>query len=236
MSLDQKVGSDPSPSLKVDPDDLFRFERCLDCLDDLSIPVAPGSAWLDLGCNQGQFIQRVLRRHNVRAVGFDSWDPAEKTPGFDDVWDYRRADLSKELPWHEEVETISALETLEHIVDTDGFLKRIFDTLKPGGTILLSTPNINSLRNRLTVPLGFYPYALEYRTIIHHVRLYNAPMLLQHLREIGFERIGIRGVAFLPMSSAGGRWRVSVALANAFPQLCNNIIAIGRKPNRDPAS
>jgi len=62
--------------------DLFRFARCL---------VGPDSDWLDLGCNQGQFL-RMVRRHKVRAVGFYNWDAALRTEEQGPPWEYRRVD------------------------------------------------------------------------------------------------------------------------------------------------
>ena len=211
-------------------DDHFRFRRCLDFLDALGVMVEPGSTWLDLGCNQGQFLRLLLKRHPVRAVGFDFWDAAEKKPGPDDRWDYRTVDLDRELPWPDTVRFISALEVLEHMIDTDGFLKRAFDALQPGGWLMISTPNINSLRNRIMVPLGVYPAGLEYRTVVHHVRLYNVPALRDHLRATGFVRTEMRGVACLPLRSSSGQGGLSTWLADSFPSLCSNIIAVAQKP------
>lgn len=211
-------------------DDHFRFQRCLDFLEALDVAVEPGSTWLDLGCNQGHFLRLLLKRHRVRAVGFDAWDAAEKAPGPDDAWEYRTVDLDRGLPWPDKVRFISALEVLEHIIDTDGFLKRAFAALQPGGWLMISTPNINSLRNRIMVPLGAYPAGLEYRTVVHHVRLYNVPTLREHLRMTGFGRIEMRGVAFLPLRSSLGRGGLSTWLADSFPGLCGNLIAVAQKP------
>jgi 2-polyprenyl-3-methyl-5-hydroxy-6-metoxy-1,4-benzoquinol methylase len=215
----------------IEPDgDHFRFERCLDFLAALGVAVEPGSTWLDLGCNQGHFLRLLLKRHQVRAIGFDAWDAAKKTPGPDDIWDYRTANLDLELPWPDKVRFISALEVLEHMIDTDGFLGRAFDALQPGGWLMISTPNINSLRNRIMVPLGGYPAGMEYRTVIHHVRLYNVPTLREHLRATGFERIEMKGVACLPLSSSLGRSSLSTRLADSFPSLCSDLIAVAQKP------
>ena len=87
----------------------------------------------------------------------------------DGLWRYFHRDLAEGIHLHERFQFISALEVLEHMVDTDAFLKDCNEHLQSNGYLVLSTPNINSLRNRLTVPLGKYPAGLEYRNVIHHV-------------------------------------------------------------------
>lgn len=222
------TGTEENPFPKGN--DLFRFRRCLDFLSARGVEIEPDSEWLDLGCNQGQFPRMLVRMRKVRAAGFDDWNPAQRTPEEEPPWEYYKADLERELPWDKPVPFISAFEVLEHMIDTDGFLQRTFDRLVPGGWVVISTPNINSLRNRVTVPFGIYPTGLEYRTQIHHVRLYNVAMLKKHLGDTGFERISLRGVAFLLFSSPFGESRLSERLADMFPSLCSNIIAVARKP------
>jgi hypothetical protein len=77
---------------------------------------------------------------------------------------------------------------------------------------------------------GVYPTGLEYRTVIHHVRLYNVSALRNHLKATGFIEVSFRGVSFLPQSSVTGKSVVSRWLGDKLPQLCNNIIALARKP------
>jgi 2-polyprenyl-3-methyl-5-hydroxy-6-metoxy-1,4-benzoquinol methylase len=211
-------------------DDDFRFRRCLALLEEQAGRIRPGTVWLDLGCHQGQLLRLLVQSRGVCGTGFDDWDAALKHPGPDDSWQYRQADLAEDLPWSGPVQVISALEVIEHMVDTDGFLRRAYDTLDHGGWIVISTPNINSLRNRTIVPLGRYPAGLEYRTVIHHVRLYNAAALREHLLATGFEGVRLRGVACLPFWMGLGQTRVSQALADAFPTLSANLIAVARKP------
>jgi 2-polyprenyl-3-methyl-5-hydroxy-6-metoxy-1,4-benzoquinol methylase len=207
--------------------DSFRYRRGVDLLSSVAGKISAGAVWLDLGCNQGQFLEEIVRDHQVKGVGFDDWN-AELKQGGD--WQYFKADLSKELPWSEPADFISALEVLEHMIDTDGFLRRAREALKPKGWLLISTPNINCLRNRITVPLGLYPTGLEYRNIIHHVRLYNAATLTAHLKEHGFENVSVAGVSFLPLSLAMGTSGMSETLANLLPSLCNNLIVVAQKP------
>ena len=81
------------------------------------------------------------------------------------------------------------------------------------------------------MPLGRYPAGLEYRTAIHHVRLYNARVLTQHVESFGFRRISLAGVSWLRM-----RWlhrpvlrRVDQWLADRMPQFCGNLVGVFQK-------
>jgi len=213
-----------------DDDDHFRFRRCVALLEEEAGEIRPGTVWLDLGCNQGQFLRMLIRSRHVVGTGMDNWDAAIKTAGPDDDWAYRQAELEKELPWSGPVQVISALEVIEHVVDTDGFLQRAYERLDRKGWIVISTPNINSLRNRVVVPMGGYPVGPEYRTVIHHVRMYNAAALREHLQATGFDSVRLGGVGFLPFSLGLGRTRVSQLLADALPTMCSNLIAVARKP------
>src|SRR5262249_24203647 len=126
----------------------------------------------------------------------DDWQAHLKN---DDSWRYFQRDLAKGIQLDEKFPFISALEVIEHIVNTDAFLRDCNEHLNHNGLLLLKTPNINSLRNRVTVPLGKYPVGLEYRIVVHHVRLYNPSVLRRHLEEHGFSVQMVRGVNFLPM-------------------------------------
>jgi 2-polyprenyl-3-methyl-5-hydroxy-6-metoxy-1,4-benzoquinol methylase len=183
--------------------------------------------WLDLGCHQGQFLELIADKFGLRPKGIDDW---KSEPGADNRrWDYTHADLGVELPFDGPFDVISAFEVLEHIIDTDGFLGRIHSKLAEGGSFVLSTPNINSLRNRIMVPFGAYPNGLEYRNLVHHVRLYNKPMLERHLQATGFKDVSIFGVSFLPQRFSAGMGEVSARLGDFLPSFCNNMIAVCRK-------
>jgi 2-polyprenyl-3-methyl-5-hydroxy-6-metoxy-1,4-benzoquinol methylase len=220
----------------IDPydDPWYRFTRLLRALDEVIRNPRPGAPWLDLGCHQGQFCCVAQARFGIVATGMDDWLASQKT---DETWRYFQRALAGGIQLDEKFALISALEVLEHIVDTDAFLRDCNEHLERDGFLVLTTPNINSLRNRITVPLGKYPTGLEYRTIIHHVRLYNVSVLKTHLEEHGFSVQCVRGVSFLPMNIIR---RLTIAraldewLADKLPQLCNNILVVARKTRPDP--
>lgn len=52
---------------------------------------------------------------------------------------------------------IFSSETLEHIIYPNKFIEEAKRVLKPGGDIILDTPNLNSWSNRILMMLGFPP-------------------------------------------------------------------------------
>lgn len=209
-------------------DPLYRFKRLRQAIKKCHMDLR-GLRLLDLGCHQGQFIKLMIAKDQVIATGIDDWDPALKTAG---SWDYFKKDLAKGIGLQQSFDVVSALEVIEHMVDTDFFLKECYAYLKKGGYLLLTTPNINNLRNRFGVFMGKYPNFLEYRNVIHHVRLYNPDVLKEHLKKHHFKIILVWGVSFLPVKLFRHSWilmNISQWLAELWPSFCNNIIVICQK-------
>ena len=199
----------------------------------MKIPVNPEDTWLDLGCHHGQFLNLIGATYNCKLIGMDDWELKDAMP-FVDI-NYYPVDLASkswpELAKNDTVKFISALEVIEHMIDTDKFVTNCEEILTTDGYIVFSTPNINSLRNRIMVPFGSYPAYLEYRNVIHHVRLFNSKILVRFLASHGFEVKKCIGVSFLP------EWllkyslfkSISEKLADWLPSFCGNLIVIAKK-------
>lgn len=242
----------PYASFPRDPEtlrsDWYRFYRTL-CLLERVAPgeVGTGTRWFDIGCNSGAFLRAVVDRYAPHASGCDVYRAADKEERKYECyqltdnsrWSYRQVDVAREADWGGTFDVISALEVIEHMDDTDLFLDRVRDHLADDGLLVVTTPNVNNLRNRVFVPFGRYPVGLEYRNIIHHVRLYNVKALRTHFAAHGFVVLGVQGVQMLPqrwlIRSAPLRWW-SERVANALPQLATNVIVIARKGPRPAAS
>jgi 2-polyprenyl-3-methyl-5-hydroxy-6-metoxy-1,4-benzoquinol methylase len=224
----------------------YRFQRVVEAIEAVT-SIDRDSDWLDAGCQIGQFIEFVKSRHRITAYGIDDYAPedmaviGQKYCGLAPdtaakltsvSWTYlqRRIDETG-FAVDEVFDFISALEIIEHMVDTDAFIEDCFNHLKPQGHLVISTPNINSLRNRISVPVGIYPAGLEYKNIIHHVRLYNQTKLVDHVCSHGFELKHARGVNFLPARflSNGFVRNVDKHLADTISPLCGNIIGVFKK-------
>jgi len=97
----------------------------------------------------------------------------------------------------DEIKTLGAfnlllfLEVIEHIpLPAVEVLERLRGGILPGGYLLLTTPNLPSLRNRLTVLRGRSPLGefLRYpEGSFSHLREYDLPEILDAFRRSGFE-------------------------------------------------
>ncbi len=90
---------------------------------------------------------------------------------------------------------VTAGDIIEHVFDTDLFLKKIKQVLKKDGALLLSTPNLLSLGRRLLAILGKNPYC-EYSTKedginVGHIRYYTFDNLVTQLKENGFQNVTV---------------------------------------------
>ena len=87
-------------------------------------------------------------------------------------------------------------ELIEHLVDTDAAAEEVRRILRPGGTLLLSTPNLAAWFNRGLISLGIQPvfsevsmrgiYGRPGREVVGHLRLFTRRALVEFLRARGF--------------------------------------------------
>jgi SAM-dependent methyltransferase len=111
----------------------------------------------------------------------------------------RFADLSERLPYEDaSFEFLSCLEGIEHLEDQFAFIRECWRVLRPGGRLLLSTPNILGLASRWRFFwTGFFPLATkpmnEHRKApIHdHIHLITYYGLRYILRTTGFTITGV---------------------------------------------
>lgn len=219
-----------SPDKYLYRDPYSRYIRILNMLEKKNI-VLKDKTCLDLGCMRPELASLIINNYGAKVTGMDQWDMMEAWPDMN--MKYFNTNLEEDFTRYidEPFDIIFALEILEHMVDTDVFLERLRKSVKNDGFLIISTPNINSLRNRFSVPIGKYPQGLEYKNIVHHVRLYNVHVLKKHLAEHGFKLVDMFGVNFLPLRGPMNfplYRKLGENLGNNLPSLCANIVAIAK--------
>lgn len=133
---------------------------------------------LDLGCGDGDFV-KLLLDHGIHAIGVDSDAKAHAAASAqdlpivqDDVFHY----LHTHAP--DSVDGIFCAHLVEHLTyeRVVELTQLAFDVLKPGGVILLATPDVRSLFSHLEM---FYLH-------FGHVSFYHPRLLCFFLDHAGF--------------------------------------------------
>jgi SAM-dependent methyltransferase len=145
--------------------------------------------------------------------------------------------MTARLPFPDEgTDVVLAGEIIEHIVDTEGFLREIGRVLSPGGAVVLTTPNILWWKHRLELLAGRYPAALDHRLRygddFGHVRAFTPAILRGLLEETGYVDVVLAGRRLGPIASLTSSpqlvARALDRLADRLPSLSDTIVALAR--------
>lgn len=144
---------------------------------------SPALHILDVGCGTG-LNASFLAKSGHSIVGVDVSEVAVErfcSAGFDGIV----CDVASEkLPFPDDsFDLVYASEVIEHCVDTPSFLSQLFRVVKPGGMLMLSTPNSAFWPYRILGVLG--QTSSEYQ---HpgHVRFFSLRSLSRAIESAGF--------------------------------------------------
>ena len=156
---------------------------------------------LDVGCAGGE-LAALLTTFGWQVEGVER-EPALVEAARARGISVRRADFDLEpLPWEPGTfDAAVAGEVIEHVIDTDHLLSEVARVLRLGGVLIVTTPNLASLENRIRLLLGRYQMWVDYRVQgSGHLRYYTPRVLRHQLEQHGFqvERHVGNWVPFLP--------------------------------------
>jgi 2-polyprenyl-3-methyl-5-hydroxy-6-metoxy-1,4-benzoquinol methylase len=120
-------------------------------------------------------------------------------------------------------------ELIEHLVDPDGAVAEARRVLRPGGSLLLSTPNLAAWYNRGLLTLGVQPIFSEVSlrgvfgrpgsVVAGHLRLYTRRALTEFLSASGFRCVTVAGARYHgvprplgPLDQAFCRWPAAASI------------------------
>ena len=118
----------------------------------------PGATLLDLGCGDGVFTERVAARVGAgRVVGVELIEPLAEAAERRGI-EVHRADLESPLPFADgSIDVVHSNQVIEHLRSTDHFMREIRRVLRPGGYAVVSTNNLASLHNLVSLVAGWQP-------------------------------------------------------------------------------
>jgi len=192
----------------------------------LAVRGACGGCLVDVGCGGGA-LWTVLAGRFDRYTGLD----LIRYPALPSSADFRHVDLdAAEWPVAAgEADVVTAVETIEHLENPWAFVRALVRIAKPGGWVVVTTPNQLSALSLMTllVKRRFSAFQ-DVHYPAHRTALLESD-LVRIAGAAGLEQIGIgyscRGR--LPLTAA----HVPAPLARRLPRACSdNLLVIGRKP------
>jgi len=142
---------------------------------------------LDVGCAAGELAAQAMS-HGWRVDGAER-EPALAEAARTRGVAVRLVDFDVErLPWEPATfDAAIAGEVIEHLVDTDHLLAELARVVRPGGILIVTTPNLASFENRVRLLFGRYPMWMDHRVAgAGHLRYYTPRVLRAQLAAHGF--------------------------------------------------
>lgn len=125
---------------------------------------------------------------------------------------------------------VFAGDIIEHLFDIDTFFKECSRVLKPGGILVITTPNLAALQDRFRFLFGHSPKQIQpYHEFYKlHIRPFTLKMLKYSFKKFGFE---VKGCSsnFVIWKVWGRYILYSRVMARLVPAIGRSLIVCGRK-------
>ena len=114
---------------------------------------------LDCGCGNGDFTRELANRIGTSHIyGIEFIKELAHAAENKGIKVYQ-ANLNENLPIEDETfDFVHANQIIEHLYETDLFIREIYRVLKQGGYAIVSTPNLASFHNIVSLVFGKQPF------------------------------------------------------------------------------
>jgi SAM-dependent methyltransferase len=184
-----------------------------------SLPRGSASTLLDLGTHRGDFTERLAGHVGAERVAgvelIERHAAVARSRGID----VAVADLDEGIPFpSESFDVIHANQVIEHVRRTDVLLREMRRVIRPGGLVCISTNNLASWHNVISLGLGMQPMPMHVSDEIivgnplnpenrwghrdlgrTHLRLFTARALSELAAYHGLATEQIRAVGYYPL-------------------------------------
>jgi 2-polyprenyl-3-methyl-5-hydroxy-6-metoxy-1,4-benzoquinol methylase len=174
---------------------------------------------LDVGCSSG-YLARPLTEQGVAVVGVEL-DAAAAAGARAVCEEVVVGDVeTMELPFApSSFDAVVCGDLVEHLRDPRAALERLRPLLRPGGRLVLTTPNVANWSMRLSLLGGRWRYTERGILDRTHVHLFTRKTLVETVEDAGFRVVELDHTAPVPRFGTPAVERVAHALASLRPSL-----------------
>jgi len=169
-----------------------------------------GGNLLEVGCGYGYFLCEVRDFFKIREGTEFSKNAHERACTIADNIYHGGVD---QIPLNRKFDCIVAIHVIEHIYEPKEFLEKLYNRLKPGGKMILATPNMGS----------FWRYLMGYRwpsfKIPEHILFFDKKTL-----HTAMQQVGLKNIKPLPYPHAFPLSLIAEKLRVPFKPLFGNIM------------
>jgi SAM-dependent methyltransferase len=135
------------------------IKRCNDWAGNLAVELTPDSL-LDVGCGDGSFIFRYLKKIPRELCGIEGSPPLKSKAERRGI-KVAGCDLNGRWPFEDgKFDVVLSSQVIEHLHNTRLFIDEAYRVLKPGGTAIIASENLCSLLNCFALCMGYTPFPL----------------------------------------------------------------------------
>lgn len=183
---------------------------------------------IDIGCGDGTLLAKIKKGNNLYGTDIveSQLVKAEKIGAKTAIVNIDE----KPLPYENDFFDVAiASEVIEHLFLPDNLIKEAYRILKPGGKLILTTPNVASLGRRMLLLFGrqaFLEVSPYEENAVGHLRYFTAESLKKLAEKYGFK---LNKLSSDVVNFNAKRILSSKKLAKIFPTFGKTLLCVFKK-------